>query len=94
MEEADVFVKELHLPRAAYMSKVLEHMITSVVAQNRRAQHMVFNRKFRATLLVQNQALLDVKHPSTLIIQLVTNLVEDAEPVSYTHLTLPTTERV
>jgi mRNA interferase MazF len=37
--------------------------------------------KVRPVLLVQNQALLDVNHPSTLIIPLTTNLVDDAEPL-------------
>jgi len=37
--------------------------------------------KVRPVLLVQNQALLDVKHPSTVIIPLTTNLVDDAEPL-------------
>lgn len=37
--------------------------------------------KTRPVLLVQAQALLDVGHPSTLIIPLTTNLVADAEPL-------------
>ena len=37
--------------------------------------------KVRPVLLLQNQALLDVSHPSTLVIPLTTNLVEDAEPL-------------
>jgi mRNA interferase MazF len=37
--------------------------------------------KIRPVLLLQNQALLDAKHPSTLIIPLTTNLVDDAEPL-------------
>jgi mRNA interferase MazF len=37
--------------------------------------------KTRPVLIVQSQALLDVEHPSTLIIPLTTNLVEDAEPL-------------
>jgi len=32
-------------------------------------------------LIVQSQALLDVEHPSTLIVPLTRNLVEDAEPL-------------
>ena len=39
------------------------------------------SRKTRPVLIVQSQALLDVEHPSTLIIPLTTNLVEDAEPL-------------
>ena len=35
----------------------------------------------RPVLLVQNQALLDAGHPSTLIIPLTTNLVDGAEPL-------------
>jgi len=37
--------------------------------------------KTRPVLIVQGQALLDAKHPSTLIIPLTTNLLEDAEPL-------------
>jgi mRNA interferase MazF len=32
-------------------------------------------------LIVQTQALLDVDHPSTLILPLTTNLIDDAEPL-------------
>jgi mRNA interferase MazF len=37
--------------------------------------------KTRPILIIQNQALLDIGHPSTLIIPLTTNLIEDAEPL-------------
>ncbi len=37
--------------------------------------------KTRPVLIVQAQALLDADHPSTLVIPLTTNLVEDAEPL-------------
>lgn len=37
--------------------------------------------KVRPVLIVQGQALLDAKHPSTLIIPLTTQLMEDAEPL-------------
>jgi mRNA interferase MazF len=37
--------------------------------------------KTRPVLIVQSQALLDADHPSTLIIPLTTNLIEDAEPL-------------
>ena len=37
--------------------------------------------KIRPVLIMQNQALLDADHPSTLVIPLTTNLVEDAEPL-------------
>lgn len=37
--------------------------------------------KCRPVLIVQNQALLDVDHPSTLIIPLTTSLIDDAEPL-------------
>jgi len=37
--------------------------------------------KCRPVLILQNQALLDAEHPSTLIIPLTTNLIEDAEPL-------------
>jgi len=37
--------------------------------------------KTRPVLIVQSQALLDAKHPSTLIIPLTTNLVDEAEPL-------------
>lgn len=37
--------------------------------------------KIRPVLILQNQALLDADHPSTLIVPLTTNLIEDAEPL-------------
>lgn len=37
--------------------------------------------KTRPVLIVQSKALLDANHPSTLIIPLTTNLIEDAEPL-------------
>lgn len=37
--------------------------------------------KIRPVLILQNQALLDADHPSTLIIPLTTNLIDDAEPL-------------
>lgn len=37
--------------------------------------------KIRPVLILQNQALLDAEHPSTVIIPLTTNLVDDAEPL-------------
>ena len=37
--------------------------------------------KIRPVLIVQNQALLDADHPSTLVIPLTTNLVADADPL-------------
>ncbi|EKD75347.1 MAG: hypothetical protein ACD_44C00156G0002 [uncultured bacterium] len=37
--------------------------------------------KTRPVLIIQNQILLDAKHPSTLIIPLTTKLVEDAAPL-------------
>ena len=37
--------------------------------------------KVRPVLIIQSQALLDIKHPSTLIIPLTTNLIDHAEPL-------------
>lgn len=37
--------------------------------------------KTRPVLIMQNQALLDVGHPSTLVIPLTTNLIDDSEPL-------------
>lgn len=37
--------------------------------------------KVRPVLILQNQALLDAGHPSTLIIPLTTNLIDDAKPL-------------
>jgi len=37
--------------------------------------------KTRPVLILQDQALLDVDHPSTLIIPLTTNLIDDAYPL-------------
>lgn len=37
--------------------------------------------KTRPVLIVQSQALLDVQHPSTLVLPLTTKLIDDAEPL-------------
>ena len=37
--------------------------------------------KTRPVLILQDQALLDAGHPSTIIIPLTTNLIDDAEPL-------------
>jgi mRNA interferase MazF len=37
--------------------------------------------KIRPVLILQNQALLDAGHPSTLVLPLTTNLIDDAEPL-------------
>lgn len=37
--------------------------------------------KTRPVLIVQNQALVDAEHPSTLIVPLTTQLIDDAEPL-------------
>ncbi len=37
--------------------------------------------KTRPVLILQAQALIDVGHPSTLIVPLTTNLIDDAEPL-------------
>jgi mRNA interferase MazF len=37
--------------------------------------------KIRPVLILQNQALLDADHPSTLVIPLTTNLIDNAEPL-------------
>jgi mRNA interferase MazF len=37
--------------------------------------------KIRPVLILQNQALLDADHPSTLIVPLTTSLIDDAEPL-------------
>lgn len=37
--------------------------------------------KCRPVLVIQNQALLDVNHPSTLIIPITTNLIDDVRPL-------------
>ncbi len=37
--------------------------------------------KTRPVLIIQAQALLDADHPSTLVIPLTTNLIDDAEPL-------------
>jgi PemK-like, MazF-like toxin of type II toxin-antitoxin system len=37
--------------------------------------------KTRSVLVVQAQTLIDASHPSTLIIPLTTNLIDDAEPL-------------
>lgn len=47
--------------------------------------------KRRPVLVVQAQALLDIGHPSTLVVPLTTNLIEGAEPL---HLLVPASERL
>ena len=37
--------------------------------------------KTRPVLIIQDQALLDIAHPSTLIVPLTTNLIEKAQPL-------------
>ena len=37
--------------------------------------------KKRPVLIVQNQVLLDIQHPSTIILPLTTNLIDNAEPL-------------
>lgn len=37
--------------------------------------------KTKPVLIIQDQTLLDAKHPSTLIVPLTTNLIDDAEPL-------------
>lgn len=37
--------------------------------------------KYRPVLIIQNQILLDISHPSTLIIPLTTKLIDHAEPL-------------
>lgn len=47
--------------------------------------------KTRPVLIIQNQALLDAGHPSTLVIPLTTRLIEDAAPL---RLRLSTRDRL
>lgn len=44
-------------------------------------QHGTEPGKRRPVLIIQAQALIDAEHPSTLIVPLTTNLVDDAEPL-------------
>jgi len=37
--------------------------------------------KTRPVLIIQNQTLLDIEHPTTLIVPLTTNLIENAQPL-------------
>lgn len=47
--------------------------------------------KKRPVLIVQAQALLDAEHPSTYVIPLTTNLIDDAEPL---RIRVPAAERL
>jgi mRNA interferase MazF len=47
--------------------------------------------KTRPVLIVQSQALLDAGHPSTLIIPLTTNVIENADPL---RVRIPTLGRI
>jgi mRNA interferase MazF len=37
--------------------------------------------KLRPVLIIQDQVLLDIQHPSTIVIPLITNIIDDAEPL-------------
>ncbi len=39
--------------------------------------------KTRPVLILQNQTLLDIQHPSTLIVPLTTQLIENAQPLRF-----------
>ena len=47
--------------------------------------------KTRPVLLVQAQGLLDAGHPSTLVVPLTTNVIDDAEPL---RLRVPASQRL
>ncbi|MHB8254227.1 MAG: type II toxin-antitoxin system PemK/MazF family toxin [Acidiferrobacter sp.] len=53
----------------------------SVWLANLNPGHGTESGKIRPVLIVQNQALLDAEHPSTVIIPLTTRLIDDAEPL-------------
>ena len=48
---------------------------------NLQRRHGTEPGKTRPVLIIQSQALLDAQHPSTVIIPLTTNLVDDAAPL-------------
>lgn len=58
---------------------------------NLNPQHGTEPGKTRPVLIIQSQTLLDVGHPSTLIIPLTTHLVEDAVPL---RIRLPASDRL
>jgi metal-responsive CopG/Arc/MetJ family transcriptional regulator len=65
MAEVDVFAKELHLPRAAYVRKALEQMNATVAAQHRRARLMEVSRKVREESKLVNAEFSEIEHDPT-----------------------------
>jgi mRNA interferase MazF len=63
----------------------------SVWLANLHPQRGTESGKVRPVLILQNQALLDALHPSTLIIPLTTHLADDAEPL---RIRLPAQDRL
>jgi mRNA interferase MazF len=61
------------------MIRNLEH--GSVWLANLQKKQGTESGKIRPVLILQNQALLDAGHPSTIIIPLTTNLIDDAAPL-------------
>lgn len=56
LHEIDIYADEMHIPRAAYVRKALEHMNASVAAQHRRAILMEVSLKVRAeSMRVNNE---------------------------------------
>jgi len=57
------------------------HKRGEVWLANLNPRHGTEPGKTRPVLIVQSQALLEAEHPSTYVIPLTTNLIEDAEPL-------------
>lgn len=57
------------------------HKYGSIWLANLNPQRGTEPGKTRPVLVIQNQALLDAGHPSTLVIPLTTNLIDDSEPL-------------
>ena len=65
--------------RRSNMTRKLEHGAVWLADLN--PQRGMEPGKTRPVLIIQNQALLDAGHPSTLVIPLTTRLIEDAAPL-------------
>ena len=48
LHDVDAFARQMHIPRAEYVRKALEHMNMAVAAQRRRARLMETSLKVRA----------------------------------------------
>jgi predicted transcriptional regulator len=61
LHDVDDFAKQMHIPRAEYVRKALEHMNMAVAAQYRRKRLMETSLKVRAESMNVNAKFSDVE---------------------------------